>query len=61
MWFIQKKKNQKNKICGNNTHEQIPVTSNWNWYIGEFLESFVSQTIPKTISKIIISFSSLII
>jgi len=26
-------KEPKNEVCGNNTHEQIPVTSNQNWYI----------------------------
>jgi hypothetical protein len=40
----------------------IPMMSNQNWYMGDFLESFVwSWTIPKTISEIITSFLSLTI
>jgi hypothetical protein len=35
----------------------IPVMSNRNWYMGDFLESFIwSWTIPKTISEITTSF-----
>jgi hypothetical protein len=36
----------------------IPMTSNWNWYMGDFLESLFGHpwTIPKIILEITTSF-----